>query len=76
MFPEYRELITQLKTRDLHFRHLFDQHNVLDQKIRNLEEHVNHAHARPEEIEDLKKQKLHLKDQLHSILQKTARAGG
>lgn len=76
MFPEHRDLISQLKTSDLHFRHLFDQHNDLDQKIRNLEEHVDHAHARPEEIEDLKKQKLHLKDQLHLILQKAAKAGG
>jgi uncharacterized protein YdcH (DUF465 family) len=68
MFPEYRDLITQLKTSDLHFRHLFDQHNELDQKIRNLEGHVDHAHARPEEIENLKKHKLQLKDQLHQIL--------
>ncbi len=76
MFPEYRELITQLKTSDLHFRHLFARHNELDQKIRNLEEHVAHAHARPEEIEDLKKEKLHLKDQLYVILQKASKAGG
>ena len=76
MFPEYRVLITQLKTSDLHFRHLFDRHNELDQKIRNLEEHVAHAHARPEEIEDLKKEKLHLKDQLYVILQKASKAGG
>ena len=33
MFPEFRELITQLKTSDRHFLRLFDQHNELDQKI-------------------------------------------
>ena len=75
MFPEYRDLITQLKTADLHFRHLFDQHNGLDQKIRNLEGHVDHAHARQEEIEDLKKEKLRLKDQLYVILQKAGQNG-
>lgn len=75
MFPEYRDLITQLKTSDLHFRHLFDQHNDLDQKIRNLEGHVDHVHARQEEIEGLKKEKLHLKDQLYAILQKAGKAG-
>lgn len=75
MFPEYRDLITHLKTVDLHFRHLFDQHNELDQKIRNLEGHVDHAHARPETIEALKKEKLLLKDQLYVILQKAAKAG-
>ena len=74
MFPEYRDLITQLKTSDLHFRHLFDQHNELDQKIKNLEEHVDHAHVRQEEIEDLKKEKLRLKDQLYLILQKAGKA--
>jgi uncharacterized protein YdcH (DUF465 family) len=74
MFPEYRDLITQLKTSDLHFRHLFDQHNELDQKIKNLEEHVDNAHARQEKIEDLKKEKLRLKDQLYLILQKAGKA--
>lgn len=75
MFPEYRDLITQLKTSDLHFRHLFDQHNDLDQKIRNLEGHVDQVHARQEEIEGLKKEKLRLKDQLYAILQKAGKAG-
>jgi len=37
MFPEYRDLISQLKTTDHHFTHLFDKHNTLDQKIKNLE---------------------------------------
>jgi uncharacterized protein len=74
MFPEYRDLITQLKTSDLHFRHLFDQHNALDQQIRKLEAHVDHAHARHEAIEDLKKEKLRLKDQLYGILHKASLA--
>lgn len=70
MFPEYRELISQLKTTDLHFRHLFDKHNELDQQIKNLEAHVDHAHASPQELETLKKEKLHCKDQLYQILRK------
>jgi len=74
MFPEYRDLISQLKTSDLHFRHLFDQHNELDKKIRNLEGHVDHAHARQEEIEGFKKEKLRLKDQLYALLQQAAKA--
>jgi uncharacterized protein YdcH (DUF465 family) len=74
MFPEYRDLISKLKTSDLHFRHLFDQHNALDQQIKNLEGHVDHAHARQEEIEGLKKEKLRLKDQLYLILQQAGKA--
>ncbi len=30
MFPEYPDLITQLKTTDRHFSPLFDLHNDLD----------------------------------------------
>lgn len=66
MFPEYRELITQLKTTDHHFSRLFDQHNALDQQIQNTESRIEAA--TPEEIEILKKEKLQLKDQLYSIL--------
>ena len=70
MFPEYRDLISQLKTNDLHFSHLFDQHNALDQKIKNMEAHVEHGtHA---EIENLKKEKLHLKDQVYTILKQAS----
>ena len=70
MFPEYRDLITQLKTTDHHFGRLFEQHNSLDQKIKNMESRIEAgAH---EEIELLKKEKLLLKDQLYSILRKAS----
>ncbi|MCK6424998.1 MAG: YdcH family protein [Burkholderiaceae bacterium] len=72
MFPEYRDLITQLKTSDHHFLHLFDKHNELDQKIKNMEAHIEHGTH--EEIEILKKEKLHLKDQLYAILRKASPA--
>ena len=52
MFPEYRDLITQLKTTDRHFLRLFDQHNELDQKIKNMEAAISSASH--EEIELLK----------------------
>lgn len=68
MFPEYRDLITKLKHSDLHFTHLFDKHNEIDQQVQNLE--VNIGHATHEEIEVLKKEKLRLKDEIHAILVK------
>lgn len=72
MFPEYRDLITQLKTSDHHFSHLFDKHNALDQKIKNMEAHIEPGtHA---EIETLKKEKLLLKDQLYAVLRKASTA--
>lgn len=72
MFPEYRDLITQLKTSDSHFLHLFDKHNALDQQIKNMESHI--TPATHEEIEVAKKEKLHLKDQLYAILRKASAA--
>ncbi|WP_421142591.1 YdcH family protein, partial [Aeromonas dhakensis] len=39
MFPEYRELISQLKSSDVHFQKKFDLHNDLDVEIRKLEKH-------------------------------------
>ena len=66
MFPEYRDLITQLKTTDRHFLRLFDQHNELDQKIKNMESHIEPG--TPVEIEVLKKEKLALKDQIYHHL--------
>jgi hypothetical protein len=70
MFPEYRDLITQLKHNDLHFTKLFDRHNEIDQKIKNIE--TNAEQATDAEIETLKKEKLNLKDQLYSILTKAS----
>lgn len=70
MFPEYRDLISKLKTSDHHFTRLFDQHNDLDQRIKNMENHI--ALGTHEEIEVLKKEKLMLKDQLYSILKKAS----
>ncbi len=72
MFPEYRDLITQLKTSDQHFVHLFDRHNELDQRIKNMEAHI--VGGTHEEIEVLKKEKLVLKDQLYTVLRKAAAA--
>lgn len=65
MFPEFRDLITQLKTSDRHFLRSFDQHNELDQKIKNMEASI--SPGTHEEIETLKKEKLHLKDQIYTI---------
>lgn len=72
MFPEFRELITELKTKDAHFTRLFDQHNALDQQIKNMESHI--APGSAVEVENLKKEKLALKDQIYVILKK-AQAG-
>lgn len=70
MFPEYRDLITRLKSENVHFVRLFDEHNELDQRIKNLEARIELGTAA--EIDALKKEKLNLKDQLHEILKEAA----
>ncbi len=72
MFPEFRDLITQLKSTDHHFTRLFDKHNEIDQQIKNMEARI--ASGTQEEIESLKKEKLQLKDELYAILKKAAAA--
>ena len=68
MFPEFRDLITQLKTEDAHFARLFEQHNDLDQRIKNIETHIKIG--TPLEVKNLKKEKLRLKDEMYAILKK------
>ena len=70
MFPEYRALITTLKHSDQHFTRLFDQHNELDQKIKNMEGQIEPGTGL--EIENLKKEKLRLKDELYAVLKKAS----
>ena len=62
MFPEYRDLISKLKTSDTHFSRIFDEHNELDQKIINLEKDPVASVSQEQDIEALKKQKLAIKD--------------
>ena len=68
MVHEYRDLITELKTSDRYFQNLFEKHNTLDQKIKNMEARIEPA--TDIEIDVLKKEKLALKDELYQILRK------
>ncbi|CAB3717951.1 YdcH family protein [Paraburkholderia rhynchosiae] len=72
MFPEYRDLISRLKTEDAHFSRLFNRHNELDHRIHNMETNVTPADSAT--IERMKKEKLLLKDQLYGVLVKAASA--
>ena len=72
MFPEYRELITRLKGEGTNnrFLSLFEKHNELDHQVKALESHdAGGIHT---EIETLKKEKLHIKDELYAILRQEA----
>ncbi|HEY8908202.1 MAG TPA: YdcH family protein [Rhodoferax sp.] len=72
MFSEYREQIAQLKLDDAHFAQIFDQHDALDAKIKRMQAHVEPGTTL--EIEELKKEKLHLKDAVYQLLRKADQA--
>ncbi|WP_058914354.1 YdcH family protein [Entomohabitans teleogrylli] len=64
MFPEYRDLITRLKSNHPRFQHLFDKHNQLDHDITRLE-----LRGHSDEVVKMKKEKLQIKDEIYKILQ-------
>ena len=68
MFPEYRDLISRLKSENPRFLSLFEKHNSLDQEISRLEGSDGRGYSL--DIVRLKKQKLHLKEDLLKILQR------
>ena len=67
MFHEHRELVTELKTSNAHFKKVFDAHNDLHDKLDKAEEggvdHIDHI-----EIERMKKEKLKLKDEAYNMV--------
>jgi len=68
MLSEYREEISELKQKNAHFAKIFEKHNELDQKAKDADE--GRLHLSDTELEQLKKEKLLLKDEaLHMILE-------
>ncbi|MEL0082475.1 MAG: YdcH family protein [Gammaproteobacteria bacterium] len=68
-FPEYRDAIHTLKMEDRHFARLFNEYHEVDQEIVRIE---NGAQASSDDyLEDRKKTRLRLKDELFSMLRKT-----
>ncbi|QLE87177.1 MULTISPECIES: YdcH family protein [Shewanella] len=68
MFPEYRDLIRRLKTEDAHFLKTFNKHNELDDEIKELELHPSSEFTN--EVHELKKRKLLLKEEIYTMLKK------
>jgi len=67
MFHEHRELVTELKTSNAHFKKVFDAHNDLHDKLEKAEE-GGVDHINPLEIEKMKKEKLKLKDEAYAMI--------
>ncbi len=66
-FPELESRIDSLRESDSTFAQLMNQYDDLDARVRKLEELG--TPVTDETIEDLKKERLLLKDKLYAILQ-------
>ncbi len=75
MFHEYRDIVTELKTNDSHFKKIFDEHNELHDKIEKAEA-GGVDHIDPTEIEKMKKMKLKLKDEAYAMIMEHKKANG
>jgi uncharacterized protein YdcH (DUF465 family) len=67
MFHEYRDIVTELKKENAHFKKIFEQHNQLHDKLEKAEQ-GGVDHIDPIEIERMKKEKLSLKDQAYAMI--------
>ena len=69
-WQDNKEIIAELKQKDSHFATIFDEHTQLDQHINQLDKNlVTHASC-DEEIEQMKRRKLYLKDEIYKIIDK------
>ena len=69
-FPEFAEQMHALKQNDAHFARLFDEYHAVNRAVHRAEtlvEPVSEAHE-----QDLRRERLRLKDEIHAILAATA----
>ena len=69
-WQDNRDIICELKQKDSYFATIFDEHTKLDQQINQLEKDVIQHASREEEIEHMKRRKLHLKDEIYRVIEK------
>jgi uncharacterized protein YdcH (DUF465 family) len=67
-FPGLEDTIRRLRASDAHFSQLCDQYRSLDAEISRIED--NKEEFSDFEFEDLKKRRLHLKDEIDAILRR------
>lgn len=65
-FPEYKDRIHELKTSNTHFAKLFDEYHEVEHEVRRIEENIETTSD--EYLEEQKKKRLYLKDQLFAML--------
>lgn len=67
--PEHREAIHHLKMTNQHFARLFDEYHEVDHEVHRIETGVENTSD--DYLEQRKKIRLHLKDQLYQMIQQS-----
>lgn len=65
-FPDAADALHALKTTNAHFTRLADDYHAVNREIHRVETQV--APASDEALEELKKKRLHLKDEIAAML--------
>jgi len=66
-FPEHHETIHRLKMNNHHFARLFDEYHDVNHEVHRIETDVEPTSD--EYLEERKKLRLHLKDELYRMIQ-------
>ncbi len=67
-FPEYEDRIQELKTSDSRFARLYEEYHKVNDEVWRIEEGIENTDDLY--LEELKKKRLHYKDELYAILVK------
>jgi uncharacterized protein YdcH (DUF465 family) len=65
-FPEYKDEIHELKMNNAHFKKLFDEYHDVEHEVHRIEEGVENTSD--DYLEERKKNRLFLKDQLYGMI--------
>ena len=65
-FPELADKIHELKTGNEHFSRLFDEYHEINRAVHRAETDIEPTSD--DHMEEMRKQRLHLKDQLYAML--------
>lgn len=65
-FPEYKDQIHNLKTKNNYFHHLMERYEEIDKKIFRIKS--NEEPTSDEFVENLTKKRLELKDELYQLI--------
>lgn len=65
-FPEYHDRIHQLKMENAHFKRLFEEYHEVDREVYRMDENIEPVSD--DVMEDMKKRRLALKDELYAML--------